>query len=238
MLDHADMRHESVSKTIDAALHHDEQLRSIIAGLDFEDTLSNRIAIALLAASHNHGSSALILAKADSERHGASALTLLRPQLESLLRGCFFAREATHAEIEIFLKKDKMPIREILQPSAETKKQELKINNLVPFAKKLLLIDSNDERLDKWTEDSRKEFNSLIHGGTRVVSAYSNNEKIHFSLTDAGWDYLIKQSTSMIQMSSLALALIAKREETEEVSPLQRMQTASEAFVANTTFDS
>ncbi len=178
-----------------------------IASLDFERTLRTSVALPLLTASRDHGHSILLLIDTQPNAHGSSALALMRTQLDTLLRGCFFAGEATDPEIEFFRKKDEMPSRN---------GQKLSPIKLTPLAKQYLGLDPNDQSLEDGVKSIWEGLHGMVHGGRATMNLYNNENQIAFELTDEGLDFIITQSTTLTLFCVSSFLALSKQSEAEK----------------------
>ena len=164
------------------------------------------------------------------DAHGASALALIRTQLDTLLRGCFFASEATDEEIEYFLDKDEMPQRKKEVRPSKWKKQNLSLVDMIPFAKLYLELDSSNKIFEDAVQATWKGLHGMIHGGRATLNLYDAGMEIRFALTDDGFDFALKRSVAFMQLGAAAFIRIAKQNEDEKNLAQQDLLDASRKF--------
>jgi hypothetical protein len=174
-----------------------------IASLDFERSIRTSVALSLLTASRDHGNSILLLIDTEPNAHGASALALLRTQLDTLLRGCFFADEATDMEIDFFVKKDEMPKRN---------GDKISPNRLAIFAKHYLDLDPNDQLFENSVKSIWKGLHGMVHGGRATLNLYDKGSEIAFELTDEGLDFTIRQSATLTLFCAVAFMRTSRQD--------------------------
>ncbi|GAB2885305.1 hypothetical protein GCM10027046_12160 [Uliginosibacterium flavum] len=94
-----------------------DELMSLLDGYSFEPNERSQLSASFLSLVIRHQRAINDLF---SLKHGNSALALLRPQTESLVRGLWFRRCATQAELTAFIKSEKIPPLPKMIASIET----------------------------------------------------------------------------------------------------------------------
>ena len=201
-----------------------------VARLHFDRNPRNSITLSLLAASRDHGSSILTLLEIQPDAHGASALALLRTQLDTLLRACFFAKEASEAEIEYFLAKDQMPKRRKQTGPSDWKSCTLSLNDLTPFAKSYLGLSITGTKLEDAVKATWNDLNGMVHGGAAIIHLYDADEEIRCALDEGQIDSALIKSISLLQLCAAAFIGIAKENEHEKSRACQQVFDAWMGF--------
>jgi hypothetical protein len=121
----------------------------------------NALSVTLMRASMDHGRALALLMSIHPDEFGSSAVALHRAQLEALLRGAFFAREATDEELTYFIKEDKMPSR----PDEKGTLRRLNPKTLASLAGGVLQVGEN-KKLIRMVDNCWKVLCGMVHGGT------------------------------------------------------------------------
>jgi len=152
--------------------------RNTLMAVEYPESVRSRTALALLMAAIDQAwGFCHVLATAPGHGHFA-ALTLYRPLVETLLRGAFFAKPATDAEVAYFLEKNQMPSRAPLhpRPGQSGKKIRLPAGELAIIVSKAFELEPHD-RLPQVVQSEIEGWHGMVHGGREVVQLYGGRAR-------------------------------------------------------------
>lgn len=158
---------------------------SLTDGITFETTNRMRVAVALmhLSLEHQTGIHSLV-----SLGVIGSAFALFRPQFEAYVRGVWYHRCATDAQISLFIDGEQPP----------------KINVLIEEIEKL---EAFDEKLLSSTKSQLwPKLNDFTHGGTTQVKARCSVDEVTQNYKEEHIANLLTASASLSLMAGVALA--------------------------------
>lgn len=153
------------------------QMRTVAqsAGIEYSDR--KFLGLQMLRASSDHGRSMTFLLANYPVDMMASALALHRAQIETFLRGVFFAELASDEELADFLKNDMGPRR--LRPDGNPKPIGIKRLARDVEARICLLegAPTNDGILARMVETAWSPLCGAVHGGVAIHKLYANEEQ-------------------------------------------------------------
>lgn len=175
---------------LDTALAQSEQWMtegvSLTDGITFETTNRLRVAVALLHLSLEHQTGIYSLVNLGII---GSAFALFRPQFEAYVRGVWYHRCATDADISSFIDGEQPP----------------KINVLIEEIEKL---EASDEKLLSATKSQIwLNLNDFTHGGTTQVKARCTVDEITQNYKEEHIANLLTASASLSLVAGVALAI-------------------------------
>jgi hypothetical protein len=132
------------------------------------------------------------------EDHGSSALALLRPQVDAMLRGIFFAtpEEATDADVDHFIDHDRLPKIGKGKQRHTISFLEMAAIATPHFAKKKAFHDP--DRLRRMIEHAADLMHGFTHGGRVMLRLHAGRPgHIEFALSDEALDWLLRNSAMM-----------------------------------------
>lgn len=154
------------------ALQLTENIVASFPQFEVEATERNHVALALLLASVDQARSLCYLLAMEPQNGWYAALILHRSQFEHFLRGAFFARAASDAELSHFLRKNKLPSR---TPDGQTKRA-LSVNELATIVVDAYGWESN--KLQNTIRNNWGPLSGIVHGGRELLNAYITDEGI------------------------------------------------------------
>lgn len=180
---------------LDTALTQSEQWMTervtLTSGITFDTTNRLRVGVALLHLSleHQTGIHSLV-------NFGVigSAFALFRPQFESYVRGVWYHRCATDAQISSFIGGEQPP----------------KINVLIEEIEKLVAFD--EKLLSSTKRQIWPNLNDFTHGGTIQVNARCTADEIAQNYKEEHIANLLTASASLSLVAGVALATAVGKE--------------------------
>ena len=160
---------EELKQAANLALKGIEATIHAIAKMPLDRSRRNWLAATLLRASMDHGRALAFLVSCHPDEFGAPALALHRSQFETLMRGAFFAKEATEEELAYFIEEDDMPKR----PDGEGKPKRLNPKSLAPLVGDVLSL-GDSTKVVNLINNSWDTFCGMVHGGMPMVVTYNN----------------------------------------------------------------
>ncbi len=161
---------------------------SLVDGVNFETTNRLRVSISLfhLCIEHQRGIHVLV-------EHGVigSAFTLLRPQFEAYLRGMWFHRCATDAQILRFLAGKEPP----------------NVGNLIEAVQKLEGFD--EKVLGKVKKEFWRNLSDFTHGGSIQVKARNTKDEITSNYLPEHIAGLLQSAATLSLLASVAISSAA-----------------------------
>ena len=158
---------------------------SLVDGVSFETTNRMRVAVSLfhLCIEHQTGIHTLV-------DHGVigSGFALLRPQFEAYVRGVWYHRCATDAQVTSFIGGGEPP-------------------KILPLIKAIeLLPDYSDGVFSLITKDRWREFNDFTHGGTLQVKARNSRDEVISSWKHEHIIGLIESAAIFSKLAAVGIA--------------------------------
>lgn len=180
---------------LDTALAQSEQWMkeraSLMDEITFEATNRLRVAVALLHLSLEHQTGIHSLVNLGVM---GSAFALFRPQFEAYVRGVWYHRCATDAQVSSFIGGEQPPKINVL--IEEIEKLEAFDEKLLSYAKRQLWSNLND----------------FTHGGTTQVKARCTADEITQNYKEEHIANLLTASTSLSLVAGVALAATVRTE--------------------------
>jgi hypothetical protein len=186
------------------------------------------VATALLRASMDHGLSQALLFSMPQDDFGASALALHRCQMETCLRGIFFAGPATEEEVQYFIQYDDMPKRS----DDQGKHQKLGPNALTPLVSAALHIEDPDV-LPKMVKSTWGPMNGMVHGGTSILALYFNQGHTHFKLPAEHAMPMLINSVALCNFALAGFAMMSIKSESEKSELFKIAKISCDEFLAS-----
>lgn len=152
--------------------------------------------IPLVLASMDMAAAAYALLVNQPERAWVAALALQRIQMEHVLRGAFFAKAATDAELDRFRRTGRMPRRG---------KRQIYLQELAEESAEHLKWDKS--RLSPVVKNHHDDLSGLVHGGREVLAVYMQHEEWGDITVD--WDELGGHVGDILVFAQLALGVAA-----------------------------
>ena len=193
-----------------AALRFAHANRNVLRSMKCsKETRRLRLALSLLTASADYGLSSAQLLVFSRPELAAGAAALQRPQLETLLRGTFFASEdaCSDGEIDAFVDKEVLPIRD----RANGGRGPVTVRQMARFATELFrevpyLPDV--ARFERMVENVIDDWHGLVHGGTVIMDVYRDrNGLIEFSPSENAMNHLMRNSATMCGIAWVVSAM-------------------------------
>lgn len=180
---------------LDTALAQSEQWMTerlaLTDGIRFETTNRFRVAVALLHLSLEHQTGIHSLVNLGVI---GSAFALFRPQFEAYVRGVWYHRCATDAQISLFIGGEQPP----------------KINVLIEEIEKLEAFD--EKLLSSTKRQLWPNLNDFTHGGTTQVKARCTVDEITQNYKEEHIVNLLTTSASLSLVTGVALAAVVGTE--------------------------
>lgn len=202
------------------------ETRRVIGVFNYpKETERLRLALSLMTASCDHGRALARLVEQDPYELGISAFALFRPQLESFLRGSYFASPASAPDkvVKNFLAKDKMP--EIV--GANGKRTTITLQQLADIAGRRFskTVPTDWNKLPGLVAYAGKQLHGLVHGGNIVVQLYKDGTSVGFCPSEDSFTDLLKNCTVIAQ-----LVLVVASELQESNQPIVLSEQYSSAY--------
>ncbi|MHB1059057.1 MAG: DUF6988 family protein [Rhodanobacter sp.] len=152
-----------------------------------------RVSLALLRASFDDATGIVELFRIHGSEFAGACFSLLRPMNEKLKRGTWIAFCATDAEVQDFIKHDKIPRRNLSQ----------EIERIPPFDQFPMFSQQHTNAWDK--------FHNFTHGGNQVVGAYTQGGGIGAAFGEKNILGVLGHVESIVVMGAQVMAMIGER---------------------------
>lgn len=167
-----------------------EECEALLDRIDFETTDRARVSVSLLHLSLEHQKSISLLSGSPGNLNGSS-LALLRPQFEAYVRGLWFNRCASEAEIDGFIKGTEPP----------------RINKLIEAIEKTPGF-MHGELMHKKTSVWRA-LNDYTHGGVTQVKARNSGNQIIQNYSEEHLLWLLNFSSYLGLLAGIEISGVA-----------------------------
>ncbi|MFC5526252.1 DUF6988 family protein [Rhodanobacter ginsengisoli] len=172
----------------------------MLASLNFPaETPRLRLAVTLLHASTSHGYTAAKLVNLSVADFGISAAALLRPQVDTLLRGILFAMtdETSDADVDSFIHDDKLPLR----PDRKGERKTITLSQMSAIATRLFErfpVLPDPDKFERMIKASINDMHGLIHGGNVLLHLHNSGDgHVSFSPPMNSLTHLLRNVSSM-----------------------------------------
>jgi hypothetical protein len=194
---------DRVKQAADLALTGINEAMLAITKLPIAGSERNALSVTLMRASMDHGRALTLLLSIHSDDFGSSAVALHRAQLEALLRGAFFARDATDEELAYFIKEDEMPSR----PDEKGKLRRLNPKILAGLAGGVLQV-GDSKKLIRMVDNTWSVLCAMVHGGMAVVKTY-NHAELAFHIEPHELVEIVGNTLGLAQLAFVGIASVS-----------------------------
>lgn len=193
-----------IAEEASRAIEEVSALVEAVAGFEMpEPTNRALVAVKLARASVDYGIATFELFRRGYADYGAPAVSIHRTQIELVLRAAFFASSATEAELEYFLKKNRMPNGR----RADTRKRTMSARELSSIVQPDFDPDSTGV-VEKLVADVYPWLSGVVHGGRELLQLYSGH-KIGFHLENNAMLQMIDHGVAFCHLATLVIAKIS-----------------------------
>jgi hypothetical protein len=215
---------EDLKQAATIALQGIDTVLGVIAKLPIPGSKRNALAVTLLRASIDHARALVLLISIHPHEFGASAVALHRIQIDTMLRGAFFAKNATDEEVEYFIEHDDMPSR----PDSKGKPKRLNPKDLAPLVGEVLAVGDN-KKLISMVENTWNVLCSMVHGGMTMVVTY-NNAEIGFHLEPQELVEIVGNTLGLTQLAMVGVSAVSTADKQQLSDIFQEPHKAQKAF--------
>jgi len=195
-----------------------------ITKLPIASSERNALSVTLMRASMDYGRALVLLVSIHADDFGSSAVVLHRSQLEALLRGAFFAREASDAELTYFIEHDEMPSR---------CDEKGKLRRVGPKDMSVLvggvLHVGDSKKLIAMVENSWSLLCGMVHGGMAVFKTYHQTE-IAFHLQPCEMVEIVGNALALTQLALVGISSVSTVEKEQFHEIAQAPHSAQRAY--------
>ncbi|MEO7067403.1 MAG: hypothetical protein ABI114_10880 [Rhodanobacter sp.] len=202
-------------------------LRAIVK-MPMDRSRRNLLAATLLRASMDHGCALAFLVSCHPDEFGAPALALHRSQIETLMRGAFFAKEATDEEVTYFIENDDMPKRR----DENGRLKRLNPKDIAPLVSDILSL-GDSKKVINLINNSWDMFCGMVHGGMHLVMTY-NNQGVGFHVEPKSLMEIVGNTLGMSSFAMIGVAAISTANKQQLSDIFQEPQAAHMAYVEAT----
>ncbi|GGA21900.1 DUF6988 family protein [Dyella nitratireducens] len=220
----APIRMEQTKQAADLAVAAIKAVLVAIAGFPIPASKRNALSVALLRASIDHAHALALLIAIHPWEFGSSSLALHRVQIETLLRGAFFAKEATDDEVEYFIKHDEMPKR----PNKDGQSKRLNHKTLAPLVGDVLAVGSSTKIVDM-VQYSWDVLCGMVHGGKSTLITYTN-EQIGFRTEPGEIVEVVGNALALAHLAMVGVCYVSTADDQEKSDLFQEPRNTRIAF--------